>query len=151
MLSLSEDLSTTAYQRYLSELVDAGLLIPLGVHGLYGRSGAFEQVVDQFERFVTRTGASHQPEVMHFPPLLSREHYLCTDHIQNFPNLMGSVHSFTGSERGHLALLEKKEAGEDWSRDLAATEVMLVPAACYPLYPTARGTLPPGGRTVDLR
>ena len=28
---------------------------------------------------------------------------------------------------------------------------MLTPAACYPLYPTATGTLPDGGRTVDLR
>jgi seryl-tRNA synthetase len=26
----------------------------------------------------------------------------------------------------------------------------LTPAACYPLYPTATGTLPEGGRTVDL-
>lgn len=26
----------------------------------------------------------------------------------------------------------------------------MTPAACYPLYPTASGTLPEGGRTVDL-
>jgi seryl-tRNA synthetase len=64
---------------------------------------------------------------------------------------MGSVHSFVGNDRGHQALLQKKERGEDWTRDLWATEVMLTPAACYPLYPTARGTLPKAGRTVDLR
>jgi seryl-tRNA synthetase len=28
---------------------------------------------------------------------------------------------------------------------------MLTPAACYPLYPTAKGALTPEGRTVDLR
>jgi seryl-tRNA synthetase len=28
---------------------------------------------------------------------------------------------------------------------------MLTPAACYPLYPTARGRLPAGGRLVDLQ
>jgi seryl-tRNA synthetase len=29
--------------------------------------------------------------------------------------------------------------------------VMMTPAACYPLYPTAGGVLPEAGRTVDLR
>src|SRR5262249_28467583 len=73
------------------------------------------------------------------------------NHIQNFPNLMGSVHTFKGNECDHLALLECQERGQDWTADLKPTEVMLIPAACYPLYPTARGTLPSGGRTVDLR
>src|SRR6185295_18544738 len=71
--------------------------------------------------------------------------------IQNFPNLMGSVHSFTGTERAHLAMMQKKEKGEDWTCDLAPIDIMLTPAACYPLYPTATGTLPKNGRTVDLR
>ena len=144
------DLTTCVYGQYRSELIDAGLLIPLGVSGLYGRGGVFEGVVQQFERYVTRMGSHLAPEVMHFPPLFAREHYLGTDHIQNFPNLMGSVHTFAGDDRGHLALLEKQGNGEDWSRDLTATEIMLTPAACYPLYPTARGTLPNEGRTVDL-
>jgi seryl-tRNA synthetase len=47
-------------------------------------------------------------------------------------------------------MLGKFEKGEDWSRDLVRTDVMLTPAICYPLYPTARGTLPAGGRGVDL-
>jgi seryl-tRNA synthetase len=150
-MCVSDDPITAAYRSYQKELVDAGLLIPLGVPGIYGRSGVFEGVVEHFERFVTRRGASLKPEVMRFPPLLSRQHYLATDHIQNFPNLMGSVHTFAGGERDHLALLETKDKGEDWTSDLTATDIMLNPAACYPLYPTATGTLPADGRTVDLR
>src|SRR6266536_4377233 len=138
-MCLADEPLTAAYRGYHDELVSAGLLIPLGVPGVYGRSGVFEQVVEQFERYVTRMGASTEPEVMHFPPLLSRRHYLQTDHIQNFPDLMGSVHSFTGNQRAHQALLQKKQDGQDWAGDLAPTEVMLTPAACYPLYPTARG------------
>lgn len=150
-MCIVEEPLTAAYQKYLAELIQAGLLIPLGVAGVYGRSGVFESVIEHFECYVTRIGAHLDAEVMRFPPLLSRQHYLGTDHIQNFPNLMGSVHSFTGGEREHLALLQKKEQGEDWSNDLTATEVMLTPAACYPLYPTAKGSLPETGRTVDLR
>ena len=150
-MCISDDPITAAYRSYQKELVDAGLLIPLGVPGVYGRSGVFEGVVENFEQFITRQGASLQPEVMRFPPLLSRQHYLATDHLQNFPNLLGSIHTFTGDDRGHLALLEKKDRGEDWTSGLASTGIMLNPAACYPLYPTAAGTLPSAGRLVDLR
>jgi seryl-tRNA synthetase len=149
-MCLSNDPITAAQQSYLNELFDAGLLIPSGVPGLYGRSGVFEGVIEHFERFVTRMGAALRPEVMRFPPLINRQHYLRTDHIETFPDLMGSVHTFTGKDREHVALLQKKEHGEDWTRDLAPTDVMMTPAACYPLYPTATGTLPEGGRTVDL-
>jgi seryl-tRNA synthetase len=147
----TDDPILAAYRNYREELIAGGLLIPLGVPGVYGRSGVFEGVIEHFERYVTRTGAPLQPEVMHFPPLLSRRHYLKTDHVQNFPNLMGSVHSFASDERLHQTLLRRKDRGEDWTSELAPTEVMLTPAACYPLYPTATGVLPENGRVVDLR
>jgi seryl-tRNA synthetase len=150
-MCLSDDPIGAAYRKYQGELVAAGLLIPLGIEGVYGRSGVFEGIIEHFEQFITRVGAVLQPEVMRFPPLLSRKHYLATDHIQNFPNLMGSVHSFDGNERDHMKLMGKKEKGEDWSTELAATDIMLNPAACYPLYPTATGTLSKDGRVVDLR
>ena len=88
---------------------------------------------------------------MRFPAIMSRRDYLKTTHIETFPDLMGSVHSFMGNERDHAELLQKRERGEDWTDDLEPTDVMMTPAACYPLYPTATGTLPEGGRTVDLR
>jgi seryl-tRNA synthetase len=140
-----------AYKAYQDELVAAGLLIPLGVRGVYGRSGTFEQIIDRFEDYVTRMGADLNPEVMRFPPIFSREHYARIDHINNFPDLLGSVHSFLGGDTEHREMLGKFERGEDWSKDLDAAEVMLVPAACYPLYPTATGTLPAEGRRVDLK
>lgn len=139
------------YKKYQKELLDAGLLVSCGVPGVYGLSGTFEDVIERFERYVTRMGEHLKPEVVRFPPILNRQSYLKTNHIETFPNLMGSVHSFMGSEKEVPEFARKKIDGEDWSRDLGATEVMMVPAACYPLYPTATGTLPPGGRIVDLR
>src|SRR5207248_1996048 len=47
-------------------------------------------------------------------------------------------------------LLRQQKQGQEWEKDLKPTELMLTPAACYPLYPVASGTLPPAGRTVDL-
>jgi len=136
---------------FLAELVAAGHLIPSGVAGVYGRSGTFEGVIEHFEQYVTRTGADLEAEVMRFPPILSRRTYERTDHVETMPQLLGSVHSFGGAEAEHSELLRQLHEGEDWTRSLEGTDVVLVPAACYPLYPTATGVLPPGGRTVDLR
>lgn len=144
------DSTQALYQKYQDELVAAGLLIPLGVQGLYGRSGVFEGIIERFEAHLSRLSKPMAPEVMRFPPLMARQHYLKTDHLNNFPNLMGSIHTFHGGDREHLALAHAAEKGEDWPRLLGAAESMLVPAACYPLYPTAKGTLTEQGRLVDL-
>lgn len=141
----------SAYRKFQDELVRAGLLIPSGVAGVYGLSGDFEDAVERIDRLIARAGAHLRPEVVRFPPLLSRQTYQQTDHLESFPNLMGSVHSFHGTELDHQDLLRRKDAGEDWSGALQATDLMMTPAACYPLYPAAKGILPPGGRTVDLR
>ncbi|MDH3208650.1 MAG: amino acid--[acyl-carrier-protein] ligase, partial [Gemmatimonadota bacterium] len=86
-----------------------------------------------------------------FPPILSRKTYTATDHIETMPQLLGSVHTFDGAEAEHSQMVHLMHEGEDWTGTLVPTDVVMVPAACYPLYPTATGTLPKGGRTVDLR
>lgn len=136
---------------YLAELVEAGHLIPSGVPGLYGRSGVFEGVIEHFEALLTRLGADLDAEVMRFPPVLARSTYESTDHIESMPQLLGSIHSFEGREQEHSEMVGRLHAGEDWTEGLTSTDLVMVPAACYPLYPAMSGTLPPGGRTVDLR
>jgi seryl-tRNA synthetase len=138
------------YQSYLAELMEARLLFPSGVRGVYALSSTFEQIVRAWEAYATRMAAERAYEVMRFPPVLPRATYLKTDHIETFPNLMGSVHTFEGTERESMQLANKRTAGEDWTRDLAPTEVMMAPASCYPIYPASSGTLPPEGRAVDL-
>ena len=140
-----------AYHEYQDALVQAGLLVRSGVPGVYGLGGAFHEVIERFDRYLTRIGNRQRPEVVRFPPLLNRASYEKTDHLETFPNLMGSVHSFRGSDKDHLELSRMKASGEDWSKALDATATMMTPAVCYPLYPTATGTLPVGGRTFDLR
>ncbi|MGZ5086036.1 MAG: amino acid--[acyl-carrier-protein] ligase [Usitatibacter sp.] len=152
--SAHEDLAletADAYRLYQGELVAAGLLVPMGVRGVYGRGAGFERAIERFDALVTREGAKLAPEVMRFPPVFSRANYEKIDHIHNFPDLMGSLHTFTGGEKEHREMLGRFERKEDWSRDLSASRVMMTPAICYPLYPTATGTLPAGGRRVDLQ
>jgi len=139
------------HTRLRDALVEAGLLVPSGVRGIYGRSGVFEHIVEQFEALVSRRGRTSDTEIVRFPPIFNRAHYLQVNHIHQFPDLLGSLHTFAGKDRAHRDMLVKLEEGGDWTEDLVPTEAMMIPAACYPLYPSATGTLADGGRTVDLR
>ncbi len=141
-----------AQAAYRDELVAAGLLIPTGVDGLYGRSGVFEEVVERFDALVTRWGGADGAEVMRFPPALNRRYFEESEYLKSFPHLAGTIHSFAGDEKAHRTLLRRLEEGQDWTEEQVATDVVMTPAACYPVYPTIarRGALPGDGRLIDV-
>lgn len=135
----------------LAALVDNGLLIETGVPGVYGRGSEFEEVCQAFAALVTRAGADAQPERVSFPPLLPRRDLESVGYLKSFPHLGGSVFGFEGSETQASEQYARASRGEDWSEFQSMTDLVLTPAACYPVYPAiaARGALPPGGVTVD--
>jgi seryl-tRNA synthetase len=57
-----------------------------------------------------------------------------------------------GSEADIRGVVEKFEAGRDWSPSLVPADLVLSPAACYPVYPIAanRGPVPAGGLVFDV-
>ncbi len=138
------------YVEYRDALITSGLFVPTGVQGVYGYNGLFNEIINRLEQLLTRISQPLHPEVLRFPPVWNRNEYQCTDHLQTFPNLLGSVHSFVGGDLEHQELIQKYEKKQDWGKDLASTDLVLTPAACYPLYPTATGVLPENGRTVDM-
>ena len=137
----------------LDRLFDQGLLVRTGVDGLYGRSGEFESVVEAVDRIATRLGAGDGAESLRFPPGMSRPAFERSGYLKGFPNLAGTIHCFCGNDADHARLLACIEAGTDWTGGQAASEIVLTPAACYPLYPVAaaRGALPEGGLLFDLQ
>jgi seryl-tRNA synthetase len=142
---------TSEQVEYLEQLVEAGLLARTGVDGVYARGGRFEHVRMQFDRLVTRTAAPEAPEPLYFPPLLPREQLETSGYLGSFPHLAGTVFAFEGDEQDAAQQLELASRHEDWSGFQQMSEMVLSPAACYPLYPAvaARGPLPPGGLTLD--
>jgi seryl-tRNA synthetase len=135
----------------LTALVERGLLVETGVAGVYGRSGSFEDVRERVASLVTRAGASEQPEQLRFPPVMPRRDLETVGYLKSFPHLAGSIFAFTGSEGDAAEQYERASAHEDWSEFQSMTDLVLTPAACYPVYPAiaARGPLPAGGVTVD--
>jgi len=139
-------------QTFLHGLIAKGLLIETGVDGLYGRSGSFEDVVTRFDQLISRFGDPDSAEVIRFPPGMNRELFEKSGYMKGFPQLAGTIHSFEGTDKDHADLLDKQSRGEDWTALQKATDVVLTPAACYPLYPVVarRGKLPSGGGIFDL-
>ena len=135
----------------LAELVQRRLLIETGVPGLYGRGGEFEEVRLLLAELVSRAGADEHPEQLRFPPLLPRRDLETVGYLKSFPHLAGSIFAFEGTEEQAAEQLARAGRHEDWSEFQTMTDLVLTPAACYPVYPAiaARGPLAAGGVTVD--
>ena len=130
----------------LDTLTDA-LLLPTPVGGVYARTGLFEQVVEGLSLFISR---HREPEtqVLRFPPVMSRIELERSGYLHSFPHLLGGVSCLKGNEAAIRATVEHS----DWVNELSATELVLSPAACYPVYPmaAARGPVPPRGLLFDV-
>ncbi|WHA41520.1 amino acid--[acyl-carrier-protein] ligase [Agrobacterium larrymoorei] len=138
---------------FLDRLFDKGLLIDTGVDGLYGRSGQFEDVITAFERLIDKVGGGDKAEAIRFPPGINRAYFEKSGYMKSFPQLAGTVHSFCGCELDHVSLIKSMDEGTDWTKDQKITDIVLTPAACYPLYPTIakRGNLPENGGLYDIQ
>src|ERR1700691_3976394 len=126
------------------------LLLPTGIDGIYTRTAAFETVVDALSALISR---HREPgtEILRFPPVMSRRQLETSGYLKSFPHFLGCVCCLDGSEAEIRGSVERFEAGEDWTDGLAAADLVLTPAACYPVYPlvAARGGVPAEGLRFD--
>jgi len=141
---------TDPYQSFRAELFDAGLLVDTGVDGVYGRSARYESIVAGIDRLVTGSMVDRPVEAVFFPPVMARWVFDKTDYLKSFPDLMGSVHTFRGTDRDHAKLIGLVEDGGDWAQALVPAEVVLCSATCHPVYPMCSGRLPEGGRRFEV-
>jgi seryl-tRNA synthetase len=134
----------------LSEVARA-LLRPLGVDGVYARTGSYEHVVEGLAGLISR---QREPgtEVLRFPPVMSRRQLEKSGYLKSFPHLLGCVSCLHGSESEIRAAVDGTGSTGDWASALAPADLVLSPAACYPVYPLAadRGPVPAEGLLFDV-
>ena len=89
---------------------------------------------------------------MRFPPVMSRTQLEKSGYLKSFPNLLGCVCALHGSEASIRSAVDRHDSGGDWTTSLTSSDLVLSPAACYPVYPiaAARGQLPRGGLQFDI-
>ncbi len=79
-------------------MVKAGLIIPVGVQGIFGRNHVFEDVLYRFNRAVSDVAKDDGAEYFVYPPQIDRKVLEAVDYMDNFPQLSGAVYSFMGKE-----------------------------------------------------
>jgi seryl-tRNA synthetase len=100
---------------------------------------------------IDRTAAPDGAELLRFPPLLPRYQLEALGYLKNFPHLAGTIFGFDGTELEANEQFDLATKHEDWSGYQKQSDLVLLPAACYPVYPAiaARGPLAAGGCTID--
>jgi seryl-tRNA synthetase len=139
-----------ASQYPLAYLSDS-LFRSMGVDGVYARTELYVNLVERLEGYITRL-RDPRAEIMRFPPVMSRKQLEKSGYLKSFPNLLGCVCALHGSEASIRDAVDRHEKGGDWTTSLSSSDLVLSPAACYPVYPivAARGKLPVGGVQFDI-
>ena len=127
------------------------LFRPMGTDGVYGRTGRYEAIVEALAALISRyrdPGA----EIVRLPPVVSRALIEKSGYLKSFPHLLGCVCSLSGSEREIGAAVDRFVAGQEWTDALSTGDLVLAPAACYPIYPmaAAAGPIPADGLIFDV-
>src|SRR5579864_7212412 len=131
--------------RALDAIAEA-LLLPSGIDGIYARTASFEDIVNGLTSLISR---NREPgaEVLRFPPVMSRRQLEKSGYLKSFPHFLGCVCCLDGDEAQIRGAVDRFEAGEDWTSGLSPADLVLSPAACYPVYPLA----PRSGQRSVLR
>ena len=108
----------------------------MGTDGVYARTALYEDVVERLAALITRHREA-DTEVMRFPPVMNRAQLEKSGYLKSFPNLLGCVCGLHGTEREINAAVSRFDAGGDWTTSLSPADLVLSPAACYPVYPIA--------------
>lgn len=143
--------ATAEQAEFLTQLLGAGLLIASGVPGVYGHNATFEDVRERLADRLSSEAAQRGAVKLRFPPVLPRHQMETSGYLGSFPHLAGTVYAFDGSERDAATQAERAARHEPWGDSQAMTELTLMPAACYPVYPAiaAGGALDLGGVFID--
>src|SRR5271163_3220434 len=128
-----------------------GLFRSMGVDGVYARTALYAHVVERLESYITRQ-RDPKAEIMRFPPVMSRKQLEKSGYLKSFPNLLGCVCALHGSEASIRSAVDRYDNGGDWTTSVSSSDLVLSPAACYPVYPivATRGQLPAGGLQFDI-
>lgn len=117
----------------------AGLPLPTSVPGVYLYPESFERVVALLGRGIDGLAADGAYTRLHIPPVISRATIEHAGYVNTFPQLLGTVHSFAGTPREWAELAPLADGSGDWHARQRISDVVLLPAACYPVYATLTG------------
>ena len=113
--------------------------LPTDVPGVMIYPEAFEAIMAMLRRGIAGLAADEPFRRLAIPPVISRRTIERAGYVASFPNLLGTVHSYGGTPKEWTRLAPLAEQGGEWHVDQRISDLVLLPAACYPTYATLAG------------
>ncbi len=115
-------------------VADDGQPLPTDVPGVYLFPGSFEAVILALRDGIAAMAAGEPFQQLAIPPVISRHTIERAGYVKTFPQLLGTVHSYPGDGKDWARLAPLVEQGGAWHADQRISDLVLLPAACYPVY-----------------
>ncbi len=137
MLDSHPDLAPTVLAERPTE--DDGMPIPTDVAGVYLFPESFETIIALLRKGIAALAADEPFRRLAIPPVISRRAIEHAGYVRTFPQLLGTVHSYGGTSKEWGRLAPLIEEGGEWHSAQLISDVVLLPAACYPVYASLSG------------
>lgn len=119
--------------------IAAGLPQPTSAPGVYLYPESFERIIALLGTGIDGLAADSVYTRLHIPPVIARATIEHAGYVNTFPQLLGTVHSFAGTPREWARLAPLADGSGDWHAQQQISDLVLLPAACYPVYNTLTG------------
>ncbi len=119
--------------------------------GVVTRDETYERLIDGLQASLTELGRPYEPVRLGVPPVISRRLLEQIGYAESFPHLLGIAYSYMGSEAEWQQLAPQVASGGDgWLKEHGPTDIALLPAVCYHVYPGFAESTVTGVQTVDV-
>ncbi|HEX4721909.1 MAG TPA: aminoacyl--tRNA ligase-related protein [Pseudonocardiaceae bacterium] len=118
------------------EVGDDARPVPTGVPGVYLYPASFETIIGLLRDGITALAAGGSFRRLTIPPVISRRTIEHAGYVKTFPQLLGTVHSYGGDAKTWGKLKPLVDEGGEWHSQQQISDLVLLPAACYPVYET---------------
>jgi seryl-tRNA synthetase len=116
-----------------------GRPVPTDAPGVYLYPGSFEDIIALLRKGITALGRGEPFRRLAIPPVISRRTIEHAGYVKTFPQLLGTVHSFAGTSKEWGRLAPLVDEGGAWYASQQISDLVLLPAACYPTYASIGG------------
>ncbi|MFI9784477.1 aminoacyl--tRNA ligase-related protein [Kitasatospora sp. NPDC051984] len=113
--------------------------LPTAAPGVQLQSAAYEKLLAALRESIARLADDEPFERLVVPPVISRATIERAGYVASFPHLLGTVHSYTGSAADWRQLAPLIAESGPWHAQQTVSDLVLLPAACYPVYDTLAG------------
>ncbi|MFD8593569.1 hypothetical protein ACFV1L_01040 [Kitasatospora sp. NPDC059646] len=113
--------------------------LPTAAPGVQLQPAAYEKLHTALRGAIARLAADEPFERLVVPPVISRATIERAGYVASFPHLLGTVHSYTGSAADWRRLAPLVAESGPWHTRQEVSDLVLLPAACYPVYATLTG------------